>query len=231
LNTLLIAGTDVAVGKTVVTSALAAYWQTYGAERSLSIFKPVQIGGGDRDHYLRLFNLQQTPQEVAPLVYKTAIAPPLAAAREESPVQLDLLWQQFTALAQRSDWLLVEGFGGLGSPLTAETTFADLAWDWHLPTILVVPVRLGAIGQAMAHVALARQSRVHLKGIVLNCPQPCSLQEAEDWAPATLIKSLTGVPVLGLVPHLSDPTHGVQLAQVASELELERIMPLAFQNS
>jgi len=62
--------------------------------------------------------------------------------------------------------VLVEALGG--SPVSEEFTVADLA-EWR-PTVLVVPVKLGAIAQAVANVALARPSRVHLKGIVLNCP-------------------------------------------------------------
>jgi dethiobiotin synthetase len=110
--------------------------------------------------------------------------------------------------------------------MTHETTVADLAWDWRLPGVLVVPVRLGAIGQAVAHVALARQSRIHLKGIVLNCAQPRSAEEIASWAPADLIQSLTQIPVLGVIPHLSDPTDLQQLTRAASDLELERLLPL-----
>ena len=36
-------------------------------------------------------------------------------------------------------------------------TVADLAAAWHLPVVLVVPVKLGCIAQAVANVALARQ--------------------------------------------------------------------------
>jgi dethiobiotin synthetase len=104
----------------------------------------------------------------------------------------------------------------------------DLAWDWRLPTVLVVPVKLGAIGQAVANVALARMSRVHLKGIVLNCVQPCSAEDIANWAPANLIQSLTSIPILGLIPHLTDPTDLEKLAQVASNLELERLIPLTW---
>ncbi|XHX79766.1 MAG: ATP-dependent dethiobiotin synthetase BioD [Stenomitos frigidus ULC029] len=130
-------------------------------------------------------------------------------------------------MRQKYDWVLVEGLGGLGSPVTNETTVADLAWDWHVPAVLVVPVKLGAIGQAVANVALARQTRVHLKGIVLNCVKPCTEQEIADWAPADLIRSLTSIPVLGLLPHLPDPTDLKALAQIASQLDLERLLPMA----
>lgn len=233
MNALLITGTDTDAGKTVLTTALAAYWQTYCAAQTLGILKPIQTGGSspdgsqtdDRALYSRLFNLAE--DAVTPLHFAAPLAPPLAAAHEGRRVELEKLWQAFEAMRQQYDWVLVEALGGLGSPITYETTVADLAWDWHLPAVLVVPVKLGAIGQAVANVALARQTRVHLKGIVLNCVQPRTAQEIADWAPADLIRSLTNIPVLGLIPHLPDPTDLSALAQAASDLDLERLLPLA----
>ena len=210
-----------------MTTALAAYWQTYCTSRRLGIMKPIQSGLGDRELYTRLFNLDQSPEEITPLYFQAPLAPPLAADREGRRIELELAWQGFEKLRQQRDWVLVESLGGLGSPVTHETTVADLAWDWRLPTVLVVPVRLGAIAQAVANVALARQTRVHLKGIVLNCTQPRTEQEIEDWAPIDLIQSLTNLPVLGVIPYLSDATDLTKLAQVAADLDLERLMPIA----
>ena len=227
MNALLIAGTDTDVGKTVLTTALVAYWQAYCKPRSLGVIKPLQTGTGDRELYNRLFSLDQTLEELNPLHFEAAIAPPLAAEKEGKRVKLEKVWQSFEALRQKRDWVLVESLGGLGSPITRETTVADLAWDWRIATVLVVPVKLGAIGQAVANVALARSCRVHLKGIVLNCVSPCSDQDVADWAPADLIESLTHVPVLGLIPFLSDPTDLSKLAQVASDLDLEKLMPVS----
>ena len=226
MNALLITGTDTDAGKTVLTTALIAYWQTYCNARSLGVMKPIQSGTGDRELYDRLFSLDQTLDELNPLYFEAPIASPLAAEKEGKRVKLEKVWQSFEALRQKRDWVLVESLGGLGSPITRETTVADLAWDWRIPTVLVVPVKLGAIGQAVANVVLARSRRVHLKGIVLNCVKPCSNDDVENWAPVDLIESLTSVPVLGLIPHLSDPTDLVKLAQVASDLDLERLIPL-----
>jgi dethiobiotin synthetase len=86
-------------------------------------------------------------------------------------------------------------------------------------------VKLGAIAQTVANVALARSSGVHLKGIVLNCVQPRSDEEIADWAPIDPIQSLTNVPVLGVLPHLANPTDLVKLAELASDLDLERLLP------
>jgi dethiobiotin synthetase len=223
MQPLLIAGTDTDVGKTILTAALAAYWQTYRNPETLGIYKPLQAGEGDREFYHRTFKLSQSMGEINPLYFDNPIAPAIAAVREGKQIDLGLIWQQFQALQQKYACLLVEGMGGLGSPITYEYTVADLARDWHIATVLVVPVRLGAIGQAVANVALATLQKVNLKGIVLSCAQPCSAAEIEVWAPSDLISSLTNIPVLGILPYLPDISDVANLARAASNLDLERI--------
>jgi dethiobiotin synthetase len=229
LKTLLISGTDTDAGKTVLTTALAAYWYTHCSDRRLALLKPLQSGEGDRELYQRLFDLQQSPAEVNPLYFQAPLAPPLAAELEQRAIDLAIPWQTLQRLQQAYDYVLVEGLGGLGSPVTRELTVADLARDWRLPTVLVVPVRLGAIGQAVATVALARQSKLDLKGIVLNCGQPRTATEIAQWAPADLIQSLTQTSVLGLLPYLPDCRDRPALAAAAANLDLEILLPLSAQ--
>jgi dethiobiotin synthetase len=223
MNTLLIAGTDTDVGKTVLTTALVAYWQAYLTSKSLGLMKLIQTGTGDRELYHQLFSPSSGLEIAVPLCFATPVAPPIAAAREGTVVELKQVWQVFSSLQQNRDFLLVEALGGLGSPVTEELTVADLARDWRLPTVLVVPVKLGAISQAVANVALARQAQVNLKGIVLSCVQPGSQAKIADWSPMSLIESLTQVPVLGILPHLAEPTNLAKLTQVVSNLDLEAI--------
>jgi dethiobiotin synthetase len=223
--TLLVSGIDTGVGKTLVTSALAAYLQTYRTAQRLAIFKPIQSGIGDRDYYAQHFTLAQTPAQITPLYFNTPIAPPLAAAAEGKTIDLALIWNAFQDLQASHDWVLVEGVGGLGSPITAELTGADLAHDWRLPTVLVVPVRLGTIGQAIAHVALAQKAQVNLRGFILSCPEPCSTEEIEQWASIDLLESMGQHPVLGILPHLQNPTDLAQLATTAAQWNLETLLP------
>ena len=194
MNALLIAGTDLGVGKTVLLNALLAYWQHYYANRPIATLEAVHA--------------------------EEATIP--------SAINLEQTWQRFEALMQQQEFVLLEYSGGLGTPLTLETTVADLAWDWRIPTVLVVPIGPGAIAQAVANVALAQQSRLFLKGIVLNENHPCHKQEREEWAPIDLLQSLTQKPVLGYIPYLGDPSNSNKLVQVAANLELERLLPLSY---
>ena len=223
MNTLLITGTDTDTGKTVVTAAIAAYWQKYYPQRSLGIMKPIQSGVGDRELYQTLFNLEQSPEEITPMYFQAPLAPPIAAAKENRQVDLAIVWRTLLALQKQRDFVLVESLGGLGSPITDELTVADLAGEWRLPTILVVSVRLGAIAQAVANVALARQTKINLRVIILNCTQPRTESEIADLTPPDLVQSLTNIPVLGCVPYLENPRDLAKLAQVAADLDWESL--------
>lgn len=223
MKSLLIAGTDTDVGKTVLTTSLVAYWQTYSSSTSLGLMKLIQTGVGDRELYDQLFGSHPSLEIITPLCFQTPVAPPIAAEREGTVIELGRVWQAFCSLQQQQDFVLVEALGGLGSPVTHELTVADLAAEWRLSTVLVVPVKLGAIAQAVANVALASQCQVHLQGIILSCVQSLSEQQLADWTPIELIQSLTNVPVLGIIPHLADPTDLEKLTQVASNLDLERL--------
>ena len=242
MKTLLISGTDTDAGKTILTACLAAYWQTYCQKKSLGIMKLIQTGAGeeentsqkgaplrgslrDRQLYRQLFAERQSTKIVVPQCFSLPLAPPIAAEKEGREIELEKVWQVLSSLVQEQDFVLVEALGGLGSPVTRELTVADLAGDWRLNTVLTVPVKLGAIGQTVANVALARQSGIALKGIVLSCIEPISEEQLTDWAPIDLIESLTKIPVLGVIPHLEAPTNLEKLALVASNLYLEMILP------
>jgi dethiobiotin synthetase len=225
---LLITATDTECGKTVATCSLAAYWQRYCQRHRLGILKPLQAGVGDRELYLTLFELSESVGELNPLFYEDPLAPPVAADLQGLTIDLGLAWTAYQRLMQTRDWVLVEGLGGLGSPVTHELTVADLAADWRLPVVLVVPVKLGAIANAVANVALARQKGVKLLGIVLNCLTPDALSEVDRKAPPALIERLTQVPILGTLPYLSDPQDLGQLSQAARQLNLEAMMPAPF---
>ncbi|MFM8005114.1 MAG: dethiobiotin synthase, partial [Dolichospermum sp.] len=115
MKTLLITGTDTEAGKTVVTTALAAYWQKYYPQRSLGIMKPIQSGIGDRELYQTLFSLEQSPEEITPLYFQAPLAPPIAAAKENRQVDLAIVWRTLLALQKQRDLVLIESLGGLGS--------------------------------------------------------------------------------------------------------------------
>jgi dethiobiotin synthetase len=224
MSSLLIASTDTEVGKTFTTCALAAYYQTYFPRKKLGIMKLIQCGLGDSELYANLFALDQSPSELNPIYFDAPLAPPIAAERAGQSIDLATAWQSLQSLQQRCDLVLIEGLGGLGTPVTAELTLADIAHEWRLPIVLVVPVKLGSIGQAVANTALAKQAGVDLRGLILNCTKSVTDQDIADFTPTDLMINLTRKPVLGCLPYLA-AAHSIEnLAKAATNLAWELML-------
>lgn len=226
MNNLLIAGTDTDAGKTFVTIALVSYWQKYQSKLNLGLVKLMQTGKGDRELYEQLFGQLNSVKIVTPLTFDAPLAPPIAADLAGKEIDLAIVWNAITSLQQQQDFVLIEALGGLGSPVTHELIVGNLAAEWRLPTVLVVPIKLGAIAQAVANVALARSLNIDLKGIILSCTSSHNNPEAlAQLAPINLIQSLTQTPILGCLPYIQELTDTEKLAAIASNWDLELIFP------
>ena len=216
-------GTNTDVGKTIVTTALIAYKLKYQISKSLGILKLMQTGIGDHEFYTKLFASNPSVEIFTPLKFKAPLAPPIAAELEQKTIDLGVVWQSLCQLQAKHDFVLIEGLGGLGSPVTHELTVANIASDWRLPSILVCSLELGAISQIVANVALARSMNIDLRGIILSCPSLEQEQQQEKLAPKTLIESLTQVPILGILPYLQDLSDQNRLSEIAAGWDLELI--------
>lgn len=222
-KSLLIAGTNTDVGKTYVTTALAAYQRRYYSTASLGVLKLMQTGTGDRELYQELFNSDSGVETVTPLHFSAPLAPPVAAELENRAIDLKLVWQELNRLQQTKEKVLIEALGGLGSPVTAELTVGDIAAQWRLPTLLVVPVALGAIAQTVANVALARSLNINLVGIILSCNNQENAAKQTQLAPVDLIESLTQTRILGILPHVTNISDRDKLAAIVSDWQLEHL--------
>ncbi|MBF2057049.1 MAG: ATP-dependent dethiobiotin synthetase BioD [Cyanobacterium sp. T60_A2020_053] len=213
MTTLLITATDTDAGKTIITTALRAYYHYYFPQMSTGLMKLLQTGEiGDAEFYRQFFDDVVIPQR-----FSAPLAPPIAADLEGKTIDIDLIWRNYQQLAQTKDIVLLETLGGLGSPVTHELTVADIASSWGLETILIVPVKLGAVAHTVANVALARHHKIKLKGIIFNCVTPCSQTDIENWTPQKLIESLTQTPVLGYFPYQENLTDLKHLAQQVAD--------------
>lgn len=213
-KSLMIAGTNLAVGKSLLARSLTAYAQMHYPQKSIKTLQLIETGTA-------------TPETNAPLHFPAPLAPPLAAIAAAQSIDLGKLWQVYSH-QQESDLLLVEGWGGLGDGITWEITGADLAQDWRIPVVLVIPVDGGAISAAVAYAALAKTRQLKLVGIIFNCLQSYRTARLEELCPIDLIQSLTQVPVLGILPHLANLEDESKLAQVISNLDLEILLPYLF---
>jgi dethiobiotin synthetase len=160
----LVTGTDTDVGKTIVTSAIAAAAQAAGLR--VAVIKPGQTGtsgGGPTD--IDLVNRLAAPETARTLACYPDPLAPLAAARIASlpPLELYEVVDAIRAEADKHDLVLVEGAGGLLVPMGVRPsgdswTFADLATTLGVSTVVVARAGLGTLNHtALTLEALSRR--------------------------------------------------------------------------
>ena len=187
---LFITGTDTEVGKTYVAALIARSLRAAG--HRVGVYKPAASGCREvqrelvSDDALRLWEAAGRPGEldrVCPQRFRAALAPHLAAREEGKRLDADLLRAGIDYWRACSDIVLVEGAGGLMSPLGEEEYVADLAYDLGFPLVVVARNALGTINHTLQTLIAAATFRdgLAIAGIVLNHPTPPS----EDTSTAT----------------------------------------------
>jgi dethiobiotin synthetase len=183
---LFVTGTDTGVGKTYVTACIARILRRAGLR--VGVYKPVASGcvwRGEQwssDDALVLWDAAGRLGDldaVCPQRFAAPLAPPLAAAAEGRVVDAALLRAGLQPWLECADVVLVEGAGGLMSPVTESEFVADLAYDFGFPLLVVAPNALGVINQTLQTLITAAAFRegLDVAGIVLNNPGPALLND------------------------------------------------------
>src|SRR5216117_143726 len=139
---LFITGTDTGVGKTVLTSLLARHLRERGA--AVAALKPICSGGrADARALHSSLDGALTLDEINPWYFRDPLAPLLAARREHRRVDLANVLAHVRSVQRRFDVVLVEGAGGLLSPLGEDFNSRDLMIALRAIPIVVCSNRLG----------------------------------------------------------------------------------------
>ena len=174
---LFITGNDTGVGKTYVAAMIARWLAASGCR--VGVYKPAASGcacdaHGCRvsDDALALWEAAGRPgdlEHVCPQRFVAPLAPHLAARAEGREIDGDLLRTGLDYWRSRSDIVLVEGAGGLMSPLGDREYVADLARDFSFPLIVVTRNILGTINATMQTLITASVYRggLEVAGLVL----------------------------------------------------------------
>jgi len=169
---LFVVGTDTDVGKTAVAVAILRGLVAAGCRAAA--YKPVASGlgavdsaGGDPIRLWEAAGRTGTVAAVCPQCFPAPLAPPRAARAAGRPIDETLL-RSGLAVWNDHDLVVVEGAGGLFSPLGPMTLGVDLAVEFGYPLVVVDSARLGAIGRTLATVRAARAGGLAVAACVLS---------------------------------------------------------------
>jgi dethiobiotin synthetase len=158
---LFVAGTHTGVGKTLVTAALAH-------QTGLRALKPVATGfegmdGSDTEILCRAMGIAPTV-EITPWRFPAPLSPDIAAARVGRRIEP----AEVVRFCRAQGDVLIEGIGGVMTPLTDRETVLDWIDALGCPTILVAGSYLGTLSHTLTAVAAMRARGIAPVAVVVS---------------------------------------------------------------
>jgi dethiobiotin synthetase len=203
---LFVTGSDTGVGKTVVASAIIRAVRETG--KRVGGYKPAASGAvrdqtgrpiwEDVESLTAAIGKPVSADWVCPQRFLAPLAPHLAARAEGTSIdELGLVagasvWTKETegieAMSSGVEALIVEGAGGILSPLSERLLNVDVALQFGYPVVIVSRQGLGAINRTLLAVEAARSRRLVVAAVVLNETEAANVQpqhwqnsQGEDW--------------------------------------------------
>jgi len=225
-----ITGTDTGVGKTLITGGLAAIFRGKGID--VGVMKPAESGCRREDGQLvpedalflkEMSGCQDDLLLINPYTLEHAISPAQAAEIEGVDIKLEVIRKAYAALASKHELVLVEGAGGLLSPLNSQLFMADLPAELgNIPILVVARDILGAINHTLLTISYARGEGINVLGIVANRTSPT--RELANVYNEEALERWASVPFLGTVPFLLRPDPQIIRKAIEANINIEPLL-------
>ncbi|MBN2721429.1 MAG: dethiobiotin synthase [Campylobacterales bacterium] len=155
MKPIFITATGTNVGKTFVTLKLIEELNSRGIK--VGVFKPIETGVVDipLDASLLLEKCKKyndnfallKPEDITAYTFKLPAAP--FCADIDKIINIDHIIAKYQELASLCDILIIEGAGGLMTPVTGNIKMVDLISIFDAKALLVTPSRLGCINDTL----------------------------------------------------------------------------------
>ena len=207
LNSIFITGTDTDVGKTYVATGLAVTLRKMGVD--VGVMKPFAAGTAQKTGFKSedveiLANAAQVndPEMLLnPQFFPIAASPYTALKTLKIKPNIKLILNQFKKLSKLHSMTLVEGMGGIMTPILQDYFVTDLIKDMKLPTIIVTRTKIGTVNHTVMTCKMCEKYKILVKGIVINNFDTDGYNVKELKRD---LENLTNMPVLGTIPFIDD---------------------------
>jgi len=203
---LFIAGTGAGVGKTLIAGAIAKILTDSG--QNVGVFKPIATGcrrdwdgliSNETEFLAACANSDLSLSTITPVGYITQAAPIVGATQEKRPIDFDGIAAAYKEICENTDIVVVEGIGGVRTPLTIEFDLLDLAVEFALPVVIVASLDQGTINHTLMTIDCIRAAQLKITGIVLNGYNAVHETIVDETA-GPVIAQCSGVDILCTVP-------------------------------
>jgi len=227
LKSIFITGTDTDVGKTYITAGLAVTLRKIGVD--VGIMKPFAAGTPQKKGFKSedveiLANAAQVNDSESllnPQYFPIPASPYTAWKNLKIRPKVNSILSSFNKLSKIHSMMLVEGMGGIMTPILKDYFVTDLIKSMKIPAILVTRTKVGTINHTIMTVKMCEKYKIPIKGIIIND------FDSDGYKPKELtrdLKNLTGVPVLGTIPFVKDLSDGSLYRIFKKNLDLKLLL-------
>jgi dethiobiotin synthetase len=207
MNSLFITGTDTDVGKTYVTAGLAVTFRKMGID--VGVMKPFAAGTEQKKGFKSedveiLSNAAQVNDPeilLNPQFFPISASPYTALNNLKIKPNIELILSRFKQLSKLHSIILVEGMGGIMTPILQDYFVTNLIKDMKLPALIVTRTKIGTINHTIMTCKMCEKYKIPIKGIVINNFDNDGYNAKELKRD---LENLTNVQVLGSIPFIDD---------------------------
>jgi dethiobiotin synthetase len=206
LKSIFITGTDTDVGKTYITAGIAVTLRKMGID--VGVMKPFAAGIAQKNGFKsedieilsKAAKVNDPEKLVNPQFFPISASPYTAWKKLKIKPKIPTILQSFRKLSNLHEMLLVEGMGGVMTPILNNYYVTNLIKDMKIPTIIVTRSKVGTVNHTIMTVKSCEKFKIPIKGIIINnFDKGYSIKQLKND-----LEGLTGVPVLGSIPFLKD---------------------------
>ena len=204
MNSLFVTGTDTDVGKTCVTAGIVNHLSKMNID--VGVMKPFASGYKANDdsisedvEILLKYSKAKDPVElVNPYYFEIPTSPYEACMKLNREIDISKVVDAYNQLASNHDVVIVEGIGGIMTPISQNYFVSDLISDLNLNSIIVTGSKIGSVNHTMLTYQHSKQKNLNFKGFIAN-------QNVSDGYEISSLRQqifrLTGKKVFGAVPY------------------------------
>ena len=157
MKSLFVTGTDTDVGKTCVTASIVNYLSKMNV--NVGVMKPFASGykenadsvSEDVEILMKYSNVNDPVTLVNPYYFEIPTSPYDACKQLNLEIDMSKVIDSYNKLSSIHDLVIVEGIGGLMTPITKNYFVSDLISDLHLNSIIVTGSKIGSVNHTMSN--------------------------------------------------------------------------------
>ena len=138
---------------------------------------------------------------VNPFFFPISASPYTAAKNLDVKINIEHVVNSFEKLCEMHDLMLIEGIGGIMTPILKDFAILDLIKKLQTNTIIVTSSKIGTVNHTVMTCEMCKNLEVPIKGLIINNfdSEGYHIPQLES----DLI-DLTDLPILCSLPHLNN---------------------------